>query len=236
MFSKKNNIIMIIAIGILLIFIVGLLFWKNLSMMILPQTNIQTNETSETSLETGKEATKNLIEETKKLANGTDKDKIAKVITIDHAGSSSSEEMIVVAPQSNPISVATGGVMTRNGSEAAKNDTRPGDTDAPLQSAPVDVNKLPASTIKLTIGSSSISPAEFTVSAGQAVSLAVTTGNSIEIFKFDDPVLKAVVIGLEPQQTRVITFNAPTKLGEYVFYSDFAGHRNSGVTGKMIVK
>jgi cytoskeletal protein RodZ len=236
MFGKKSVIIMAIIIGILLIFIVALLAWKNFSTSISSRVNTQTMETPKISLEAGKEETKKLIEETKKIANGEDKDKIAKVTTVNQAAGSSSKEVVIVAPQSNPISVDTGVVLTRDGSAAADNEAHPGGTSGPLQSAPVSPDKLPASTIKLAINSTSISPAEFTVKAGQAVALAVTSSDSIEIFKFDDPALAAVAVGLEPRQTRVITFNAPEKAGEYIFYSDFAGHRNSGATGNMIVK
>jgi uncharacterized cupredoxin-like copper-binding protein len=228
MFGKRGIKIMVIVISALLLFIAVLLFWKNLSMSVLPLVNIQIGQTSKNSLKAGKEATKGFIEETKK-------DKTAQIIVVNKKDGSS-EEVLIVAPQSNPISVATGEVLTRDGSKAANNMARPGDVDAPLQSAPVDVNKLPDGTIKLVVTPISINPAEFTVKAGQAVVLAVTAAGSVEIFKFDDASLTAVVVGLEPRQTRVITFNAPNKPGEYVFYSDFAGHRSAGAVGKMKIK
>lgn len=146
------------------------------------------------------------------------------------------EKAVVVAPQSNPISEKTGEVLTRDGSAVAATGTRAGDANAPLQSAPIDPNKLPASAIKITINPESIVPATFTVSPGQAIVLSVTAASSVEVFKFDDLSLSAVAMGLMPRQTLAISFNAPTKIGEYAFYSDFSGHRQSGAVGKMIVK
>jgi hypothetical protein len=234
MFSKKSITIMIIIIGCLLIFIAGLLLWNNFYASV-PRgnVNVQGDQTLEESLKAGQEATKKLIEETKDLAGGTDKNKVVQFVG---ANKNSGVEVVIVAPQSNPIAVATGKVLTRDGSKETDNSARPGDINAPLESAPVDVNKLPSDTVKLSITPLAITPAEFTVNAGQAVSIAVTAVDSVEVFKFEDSSLLAIAVGLEPKQTRVITFNAPVKLGEYVFYSDFSSHRQNGAVGKMIVK
>jgi plastocyanin len=45
-------------------------------------------------------------------------------------------------------------------------------------------------------------------------------------------------MGLYAGQTRAVTFNAPEKTGEYVFYCNVGGtiHKNRGEVGKMIVK
>jgi cytoskeletal protein RodZ len=242
MFSKKSSIFMLIVIGVALAFIAGLLLWKNYSTKtLLPNQPAANNnrEAPKSSIEAGKEKTHDLIEETKKLATGTDAGKIAQVIEVNRTngvGATSTEEAIVVAPQSNPISVKTGEVLISNGTRAANNSARAGDADAPVQSAPIDSSKLPASAINIIINPDSIIPATFTVNAGQAVVLSVTAASSVEVFKFDDPLLAAVAMGLMPRETLAINFNAPTKTGEYSFYSDFDGHRQIGAVGKMIVK
>jgi hypothetical protein len=243
MFTKKFIIIMSAAIGLLLIFIAGLLLWKNFST---PKSAIQSSgkivevdEAPQSSIEAGQSTTEDIIKETKKLAAGNDLDKIAQVITVtrtDGNGSSTQEQAVIVAPQSNPISIETGEVLTRDGTAAANESGRSGDPNTTLQSAPIDPNKLPAGSIKLSITPTAITPAEFTVKAGQLVVLAISSGASIEVFKFDSPALSAVAVGLEPHQTLAINFNAPLKIGEYVFYSDFAGHRRAGAIGKMIVE
>jgi hypothetical protein len=241
MFTKKTIIIMSAIIVALLIFIVGILFWKtspaNIANNLTPP--VITEEIPKSSIEAGKEKTQNLIEEAKKLAAGIGPGKIAQEITVnrtDVASGTVAEKAVVVAPQSNPISEKTGEVLTRDGTEVAKTGIQAGDANAPLQSAPIDPSKLPASAIKITINPESIVPATFTVSPGQVVVLSVTAASSVEVFKFDDPSLSAVAMGLMPRQTLAINFNAPAKLGEYTFYSDFSGHRQTGAVGKMIVK
>jgi len=242
MFTKKTIIIMSAVIAVLLIFIAGLLFWKTSPVNIVNNQippPVVTEETPKSSIEAGKEKTQNLVEETKKLAVSSEPGKIAQEITvqrIDASGEAIAEKAVVVAPQSNPISEETGEVLTRDGTAAAKAGTRAGDANAPLQSAPIDASKLPASAIKITINPDSIVPATFTVSPGQAIVLSVTAASSVEVFKFDDQSLSAVAMGLMPRQTLAINFNAPTKTGEYTFYSDFSGHRQTGAVGKMIVK
>jgi plastocyanin len=234
---------MSVAIGVLLVFIIGLFIWKNLPASLVSNKNtpvVNNNGVPESSIEAGKQATNNLIDQTKQLADGKDPNKIAKVITVtrtDKNGSTTEEQAVVVAPQSNPISVDTGEVLTRDGKQVSDNATADGKRTGPLQSAPIaDTSKLPGGTVKLLISAAGFSPSEFTVSAGQAVALSLTAKDSIEVFKFDSSLLSGVAVGLTPNETRAITFNAPDKIGEYVFYSDFGGHRQAGVVGKMIVK
>ncbi|MBN2884776.1 cupredoxin domain-containing protein [Patescibacteria group bacterium] len=147
-------------------------------------------------------------------------------------------KMVVVSPGTSGINVETGKVVTATG-VAVVNDVRPGSQEAPQSSFPIDVNELPKSAVKLSVTSTSFTPAEFTVNRGQAVNLAVTNANTTtfsEVFRFDDPSLKAVVLGLAKGETRSITFNAPSQAGEYTFYSDMFNHRDQGAVGKMIVK
>jgi nitrous oxide reductase len=147
-------------------------------------------------------------------------------------------KMLVIAPGTSGINVETGKVITETG-KAVENSAEVGSQAAPQQSFPIDPVTLPKSAVKLNVNSSSFSPNEFTVNRGQAVNLAVTNvnaGTSAEIFRFEDPSLTAVVLGVAGGDTLSITFNAPDKAGEYVFYSDMFDHRAQGAVGKMIVK
>lgn len=138
------------------------------------------------------------------------------------------------APQASPIS-GEGEVVTPSG-EPVKLNVEPGSPSAPQQSAPLEKKDIPASAVKITMSPSGISPDTFTAQPGQAITLSVTADESqTHVFKFDDPSLSAVAVGVGPGETRAISFNAP-KAGEYVFYCDVPGHRGRGETGKMIVK
>jgi hypothetical protein len=182
---------------------------------------------------------------TQQLINEASKGQETKTIQVSEAagemGSSTVKEikMVVVSPGTSGINVETGKVITNTGA-VVENTALAGSQAAPQQSYPMESAKdLPSSTIKLTVTSSAFSPNEFTVNRGQAVSLAVTNINTTtysEVFRFDDSSLEAVVLGLAKGQTKTITFNAPTKAGEYVFFSDMFDHRAQGAVGKMIVK
>lgn len=150
------------------------------------------------------------------------------------------EEMkvVVVAPGTSGIDVNSGRVVKSDGA-AVNNAAQAATGDAPQSSFPISKEDLPSSAIKLDVTSNSFSPNEFTVKKGQAVNLAITNVNTStfsEVFRFDDPGLSGVVIGLAKGETKSITFNAPTKAGEYAFYSSMFDHRAQGAVGKMIVQ
>ncbi|MEK7107406.1 MAG: cupredoxin domain-containing protein [Patescibacteria group bacterium] len=142
---------------------------------------------------------------------------------------------VVAAPGTSPIS-ETGKVVTPAG-EAVKLNVTPGTPEAPQQSNPIASPKdLPPQAIKLSVSAAGFSPSSFTVSAGAAVTLAVTSADTqTHVFMFEDASLSAVAIGVGPGETRAITFNAP-KSGEYAFHCDVPGHKSRGEVGKMTVK
>jgi uncharacterized cupredoxin-like copper-binding protein len=144
------------------------------------------------------------------------------------------EKGVVAAPGTSPISTSTGKVVTQEGVEV-KNDVVPGTPEAPQQSNPVSPEALPSAAVKLNVSASGYSPNQFTVKAGAPVTLSVTSDTQTHIFMFDDPSLSAVAVGVAPGETRAITFNAPTKKGEYTFKCDVPGHAGRGETGKMVV-
>jgi plastocyanin len=150
---------------------------------------------------------------------------------------------IIVADGNSLINTETGEVIQADG-KLADNTASAGSPEAPRQSFPLaSVDELPESTIKLKGSYNSFSPNTFTVNSGQAVSLAVTNVNSVEndvtfsvIFRFDEPSLSGVVLGVSKGGSKTITFNAPQEAGEYVFYNSQFNHRDLGAVGTMIVK
>lgn len=128
------------------------------------------------------------------------------------------------------------GVVKNPEGEPARNDVEPGSPEAPQQSAPIAPNEAPSNSIKITMTAEGITPSEFTVKAGSLVTLAVTSGDQwTHVFAFKDPLLSAVAVGLAGGETRSITFNAPTKKGEYDIYCNVPGHEARGEVAKMIV-
>lgn len=135
-------------------------------------------------------------------------------------GSSKVVDNVVVTPEGKPV----------------KTDVQPGSPEAPQQTAPVAVEQLPSNTIKLGASAEGFKPSTFEVKPGQLTTLSLTSTDGItHVFMFDDPALSAVAIGVGPNETRAITFNAP-KAGEYAFRCDVPGHAARGEVGKMIVK
>ena len=247
--KKKLIVASIIVAIILLAGGVFFLVWKGLPSPAPVGTNNVTKVNGNMQDKLGSDAakeTQKLIDEVKKQAESVNNgsvspdEKISQVVsftTTETNGTStvtSTQQAIVVAPSSNPISTKTGEVLTRDGSGEAVNNVQAGNLDAPIQSDVIDPNKLPESTVKIVMSASDVSPKSFTVKANQAVALSVTANGALVIFKFDDPALSSVALGLKPGESRVITFNAPAKPGNYVFYSDYV--RSAATEGLMIVQ
>ena len=153
-------------------------------------------------------------------------------------------EQVIATPeevmQAKPVVEGTSKVMdnivvTPTG-KPVKNDARPGSPEAPQQTAPISVEDLPSGSVKLTGSADGFKPSTFEVKAGQLVTMSLTSVDKMtHVLLFDDPSLAAVAIGVGPDETRAITFNAP-KAGEYAFHCDVPGHAARGEKGTMIVK
>jgi len=140
---------------------------------------------------------------------------------------------VVVAPGTSPVATS-GQVVTQSG-EPVKLNVQPMSPDAPQQSAPIAEKDVSSKALKISVSAQGFSPSQFTVKAGEPISFSVTSNDEqTHVFKFDDPSLSAIAVGIGPKETRVITFNAPKK-GEYTFFCDVPGHRSRGEIGKMIV-
>lgn len=144
------------------------------------------------------------------------------------------KDAVTVVPGANPIS-KDNKVLTTSG-EVTKINVSAASPLAPQQTLAIAKAALPASVIKLDASKlGGFTPNSFTVKAGAAVTVSITntdTTNSVT-FAFTDPSMVGLVMGAGPSETRAISFNAPTKAGEYQFIDGIPGH--SG-TGKMIVK
>ncbi len=77
-------------------------------------------------------------------------------------------------------------------------------------------------------------PAEITVAPGQAVKLTLKNEGVID----HDLMIKAIgfKITAQPGKSETKTFVAPTAPGTYDIDCDIAGHKDAGMTGKLIVK
>lgn len=110
----------------------------------------------------------------------------------------------------------------------------PGSSQAPLSSRPITPEEyLPNSNI-IKFSDQGVEPASFSVTAGLVVNLVVRSeGESSHVFRFRDKSLKAVAVGVGPEESRAISFNAPGP-GTYEFFCDVPGHKTREV-GTMIV-
>jgi hypothetical protein len=105
----------------------------------------------------------------------------------------------------------------------------------PVQSGVADEAAIPAGAIKISGVAGGFEPKEFTVKAGEEITLALISRIDLPVvLTFYNPNMAAVAIGCGPQEARWVTFKAPTTPGEYIFKNDVIGH--STETGRMIVK
>lgn len=109
--------------------------------------------------------------------------------------------------------------------------------DKPMESPPTEENKIPKTAIKIGVSAAGFSPKTFEVKTGQTVTLSITSKDQwTHVFKFRDTNLSNIAVGVAPGESRMITFIAPKKIGDYDFFCDVPGHSARGETGKMIVE
>jgi len=108
--------------------------------------------------------------------------------------------------------------------------------DTPQVTLPL--NDVPLGVVELKVSrDKGFEPNEFSVKAGDVVSVALTSMDGTHSFYFEDSSLEKVRIDVSMNETRGISFVVPEKPGEYIFYCDLPGHREAnGEEGKMIVK
>lgn len=107
--------------------------------------------------------------------------------------------------------------------------------EVPKQSVVIKPEEVPTGSIIIVGTDNGFEPNEFFVSPGQEFILTLTAQSvSPVVLTFYDPTMAAVSIGCGPGDTRYVTFEAPTKTGEYIFVNDVFGKRDQ--VGKMIVR
>ena len=110
----------------------------------------------------------------------------------------------------------------------------PGSSQAPLSSRPITSGEYPSGSQIIGFSDSGVQPVSFNVRAGEVVNIVIhSQGESSHVFRFRDKTLKAVAIGVGPDESRAIAFNAPGP-GTYEFFCDIPGHKTREV-GTMVV-
>lgn len=144
---------------------------------------------------------------------------------------------VLPAPGASVIEKETNVVLNTKGEEA-KNNTSPMNPDAPQQSFSIkNKNEIPAGAVQLSVSAGGFFPKTFSVNGGEPVVVSVTSVDSqTHVFAFKDSSLSAVAIGVGPGETRLISFNAPGRSGDYTFYCNVPKHEVRGEVGTMIVK
>jgi hypothetical protein len=143
----------------------------------------------------------------------------------------------IAAPGASVVS--TSGIVVTPEGKAVRNDAKPMSPEAPQESLPItDKNSVSQDKIDIKVSATGITPKEFRVKANAVTNLLVSSGDQFtHLFKFQDPSLSAIAVGVGPgDPTRLITFNAPLKKGEYQYFCDVPGHIGRGESGKMIVE
>jgi len=126
-------------------------------------------------------------------------------------------------------------VITQTG-EATNNGVGPMSPLAPQVTVALQKDQLSSAVLKLNLSAGSFTPNQITTKAGAPTTISVTSLDGAHTFLFDDSALSAINMGINPGETRAVTFNAPTKAGEYTFRCNIPGHDTRGEVGKLIVK
>jgi len=141
----------------------------------------------------------------------------------------------VVVPGANPIT-SDNIVVTEKGT-AAQSDAQVMSENAPRQTGFLNRDELGEAVVKLNVGNNSISPSTFTTSVGAPTTFSITGVDSFShVIAFDDPIMTAIAILVGPNQTKAITFQAPSVAGTYAFKCVSPGHEGQGEVGQMIVE
>ncbi len=103
------------------------------------------------------------------------------------------------------------------------------------QSGQIGQDQIPSNAVKLTVSSTGFSPVVITGQAGGIITLAIiSSDDNTHVFKFDNPSLSSISVGVGPSSARLLTF-VIMKPGIYGFHDDVPGRAQAGVVGKLIL-
>lgn len=142
------------------------------------------------------------------------------------------------APTASPTSIGTSpvvdGIVVQTNMKPVDTSADSGSATAPLVSRPITRDQYLKNSFVIEVSDQGMNPDNFTVKSGMVVNLAVhSQGDFSHVFRFKDKSLNAVAIGIGPDESREITFNAPGP-GKYDFFCDIPGHKTREV-GTMTV-
>lgn len=141
----------------------------------------------------------------------------------------------VTIPAGSVAPVSSSGQVLAPSGKVADNAAPAGAGDSPQETAPLAADQVPQGSVKINVLDTSFSPSSFSVTAGNLVTLTftykMTDLSRGAMIVFGDPSLSGILVVLTPGATKAISFNAPTKSGNYDFFV-----RGTDVKGTMIVK
>jgi hypothetical protein len=135
-----------------------------------------------------------------------------------------------IPSEQNPSSGGSSGGTSITGPSLS-----PGDYRLISQSGQIGQDQIPPNAVKLTVSSTGFSPVVITGQAGGIITLAIiSSDDNTHVFKFDNPSLSSISVGVGPSSARLLTF-VITKPGIYGFHDDVPGRAQAGVVGKLIL-
>ena len=144
-------------------------------------------------------------------------------------------QVTIVAPGTNPINEEN--IVLLNNGQVAKNNGTMAGADAPKPTGFLIPEELVEGVFQLEVSLAGFEPSQFTTFAGAPTTFSLTsTDDFVHTFVFDHRDLASISILVGPNQTRAITFQAPTTPGIYNFKCISPGHDDGVETGQLIVR
>lgn len=129
------------------------------------------------------------------------------------------------------------GLMEKVFGEISSKETNWQNPDDSISSRPLEEKDIPNEAIKIGVSAKGFSPASFEVKRGEKVILVLTSQDEwSHSLRFRHGSLDKAAIGVNPNETRGISFYTPKEPGEYEFFCGLYGHEGRGERGVMIVK
>jgi hypothetical protein len=156
-----------------------------------------------------------------------------KVVNITNPETGETIEAVIPEGAAAPVN-EEGQVLAPSG-KVAQNDAPTGAGDSPQETQTLAPDEIPEGSLEIEVRDGSFSPASFSASTGQVVTLTfiykLTDKSRGAHILFADPSLSGILVVLPPDTTKAITFNAPSQSGSYEFFL-----RGTDVKGTMVVR